>query len=238
MTAYISVKDECKRYCSGETIVINGEEQPDYEVEVKDIVEHYMYLSPSAYETAAGEAPEYNTQQLKYDTDTVEDESIGQRLTEEDAVLGVIYVSTIYNAMQESLGSLDVVTIVIIVSAAALAFIVLYNLTNINVSERERELSTIKVLGFYDKEVTMYVYRENIVLTLMGILFGLVLGIIMHRFVLQTAEIDMMRFSRHINLTSYLYSGMLMFLFSGVVMILMHFKLKYIDMIEALKVQE
>lgn len=140
--------------------------------------------------------------------------------------------------MQESLGSLDVVTIVIIVSAAALAFIVLYNLTNINVSERERELSTIKVLGFYDKEVTMYVYRENIVLTLMGILFGLVLGIIMHRFVLQTAEIDMMRFSRHINLTSYLYSGLLTFLFSGVVMILMHFKLKYIDMIEALKAME
>ncbi|WP_080145431.1 FtsX-like permease family protein [Marinilactibacillus piezotolerans] len=226
----------------GDSIQINGEEQADYDVEVKGIVEHYfehyVYLSPSAYEIAAGEAPEYNIQLLKYDTDTVEDESIGQRLIEEDAVLGVIYVSTIYNAMQESLGSLDVVTIVIIVSAAALAFIVLYNLTNINVSERERELSTIKVLGFYDKEVTMYVYRENIVLTLMGILFGLVLGIIMHRFVLQTAEIDMMRFSRHINLTSYLYSGLLTFLFSGVVMILMHFKLKYIDMIEALKAQE
>ena len=136
-----------------------------------------------------------------------------------------------------SLDSLDVVILVIILSAATLAFIVLYNLTNINVSERERETIQIKVLGFYDKEVTMYVYR-NIVLTLMGIIVGLGLGVIMQRFVLQTAEIDVMRFSRQINFTSFLFSGLLTFLFSGLVMILMHFKLKYIDMIEALKAQE
>ena len=149
-----------------------------------------------------------------------------------------MFVSAIYDTMQTSLDSLDVVILVVILSAATLAFIVLYNLTNINVSERERELSTIKVLGFYDKEVTMYVYRENLVLTLMGIIVGLGLGVIMQRFVLQTAEIDVMRFSRQINFTSFLFSGLLTFLFSGLVMILMHFKLKYIDMIEALKAQE
>lgn len=226
----------------GDTIQINGEDQEVYEVEVKGIVEHYfqhyVYMSPEAYETATKKDPVYNIRLLKYDTDAISDDEIGQTLNEKEAVQGVVFVSAIYDTMQSSLDSLDVVTLVIIVSAATLAFIVLYNLTNINVSERERELSTIKVLGFYDKEVTMYVYRENLVLTLMGIIVGLGLGVIMQRFVLQTAEIDVMRFSRQINFTSFLFSGLLTFLFSGLVMILMHFKLKYIDMIEALKAQE
>ncbi|WP_208560983.1 ABC transporter permease [Marinilactibacillus kalidii] len=226
----------------GDTIQINGNDQEVYDVEVTGTVEHYfqhfVYLSPSAYQAATGEDPVFNTRLLKYDTTEVEDSDIGQLLNAEEAVQGVTFVSVIYDTMQGSLDSLDVVTLVIIISAATLAFIVLYNLTNINVSERERELSTIKVLGFYDREVTMYVYRENLVLTLMGIIVGLALGVIMHRFVLNTAEIDVMRFSRQINLTSYLYSGLLTFLFSGLVMILMHFKLKYIDMIEALKAQE
>lgn len=226
----------------GDRIQINGNDQEVYDVEVKGTVEHYfqhfVYLSPEAFEGATGEEPVYNTRLLEYDTDEVEDTAVGQLLNAEEAVQGVTFVSVVYDSMQGSLDSLDVVTLVIIISAATLAFIVLYNLTNINVSERERELSTIKVLGFYDKEVTMYVYRENLVLTLMGIIFGLGLGVIMHRFVINTAEVDMMRFSRHINFTSYLYSGLLTFLFSGLVMILMHFKLKYIDMIEALKAQE
>lgn len=228
----------------GDMIQVNGDDQEVYEVEVQGIVEHYfqhyVYMSPTAYETATGNVPEYNTRLLNYDTDVVsnEDEEIGQALNSEEAVQGVVFVSVVFDSMQSSLDSLDVVTLVIIVSAATLAFIVLYNLTNINVSERERELSTIKVLGFYDKEVTMYVYRENLVLTLMGIVAGLILGVIMHRFVINTAEVDLMRFSRHINFTSYLYSGLLTFLFSGLVMVLMHFKLKYIDMIEALKAQE
>lgn len=226
----------------GDTIQIDGDDQEVYEVEVKGIVEHYfqhyVYMSPEAYEKATEKSPVYNTRLLKYNTETINDDEIGEVLNAEEAVQGVVFVSAIYDTMQGSLDSLDVVTLVIIISAATLAFIVLYNLTNINVSERERELSTIKVLGFYDKEVTMYVYRENLVLTLMGIIFGLGLGVIMQRFVLQTAEIDVMRFSRQINFTSFLFSGLLTFLFSGLVMILMHFKLKFIDMIEALKAQE
>lgn len=226
----------------GDTIQIDGDDQEVYEVEVKGIVEHYfqhyVYMSPEAYEKVTEKSPVYNTRLLKYNTEAINDDEIGEVLNAEEAVQGVVFVSAIYDTMQGSLDSLDVVTLVIIISAATLAFIVLYNLTNINVSERERELSTIKVLGFYDKEVTMYVYRENLVLTLMGIIFGLGLGVIMQRFVLQTAEIDVMRFSRQINFTSFLFSGLLTFLFSGLVMILMHFKLKFIDMIEALKAQE
>lgn len=226
----------------GDTIQIDGDDQEVYEVEVKGIVEHYfqhyVYMSPEAYEKVTEKSPVYNTRLLKYNTEAINDDEIGEVLNAEEAVQGVVFVSAIYDTMQGSLDSLDVVILVIIISAATLAFIVLYNLTNINVSERERELSTIKVLGFYDKEVTMYVYRENLVLTLMGIIFGLGLGVIMQRFVLQTAEIDVMRFSRQINFTSFLFSGLLTFLFSGLVMILMHFKLKFIDMIEALKAQE
>lgn len=226
----------------GDTIQIDGDDQEVYEVEVKGIVEHYfqhyVYMSPESYEKVTEKSPVYNTRLLKYNTEAINDDEIGEVLNAEEAVQGVVFVSAIYDTMQGSLDSLDVVTLVIIISAATLAFIVLYNLTNINVSERERELSTIKVLGFYDKEVTMYVYRENLVLTLMGIIFGLGLGVIMQRFVLQTAEIDVMRFSRQINFTSFLFSGLLTFLFSGLVMILMHFKLKFIDMIEALKAQE
>lgn len=116
-----------------------------------------------------------------------------------------------------------------------LAFVVLYNLTNINVSERIRELSTIKVLGFYPKEVTMYVYRENIFLTILGIGIGYGLGLFLHRFVIRTAEIDELLISPAIHVTSFIFSGLLTVLFAAIVMIFMHWKLKKIDMIEALK---
>src|SRR5699024_9728954 len=143
-----------------------------------------------------------NTQLLKYNAGSVDEENLGNALTAEESVVGVNFVSLIYDAFSDTLKSLDIVTIVLIVSAALLAIVVLYNLTNINVSGRIRELSTIKVLGFYDKEVTMYIYRENIVLTAMGIVAGLGIGVLLHHFVLQTAEIDMLMFSRIINLSS------------------------------------
>ncbi|MGL5686456.1 MAG: ABC transporter permease, partial [Vagococcus fluvialis] len=114
----------------------------------------------------------------------------------------------------------------------------LYNLTNINISERIRELSTIKVLGFYDKEVTMYVYRENNILTLVGILLGCVLGKLLHGFVIKTAEVDLMMFPPDIHFISYVYSAILTLLFSTVVMFVMHRRLRKVDMIEALKSTE
>lgn len=226
----------------GDTIVVEPTDSASFEVEITDIaeqyVQHYIYLSPEAYAGLVDDENDFNTRLLRYDTEQVEDDQLGQALTSEDAVQGVAFAGSIQETFQDSMDSLDVVTLVLIVSAASLAFVVLYNLTNINVSERIRELSTIKVLGFYDKEVTLYVYRENFVLTVLGILIGFVLGVIMHRFVLQTAEIDIMRFSRQISMTSYLYSFLLMFFFSSLVMVVMHFKLKRIDMVEALKTQD
>ncbi|MEG2708031.1 MAG: ABC transporter permease, partial [Vagococcus sp.] len=131
--------------------------------------------------------------------------------------INVSFTSKIGSAMDDTMGSLNVVVWVLIISAAMLAFIVLYNLTNINISERIRELSTIKVLGFYDKEVTMYVYRENNILTALGILLGCVLGKLLHGFVIKTAEVDMMMFPPDIHPVSYLYSALLTILFSTVV---------------------
>lgn len=152
--------------------------------------------------------------------------------------MAIILQSDIFDLIETSLGSLEVVTMVLIVSAGALAFIVLYNLTNINVSERVRELSTIKVLGFFDKEVTTYVYRETLTLTIMGIIVGMGTGIILNRFILDTAELDFLMFVREIHGSSYLYATLLMLGFSMIVMTVMHFKLKHIDMLEALKTKD
>jgi putative ABC transport system permease protein len=133
------------------------------------------------------------------------------------------------------LSTLDLVVFVLIISAALLAFVVLYNLNNINITERRRELATLKVLGFFDGEVSAYVFRENVVLTVIGAAAGVVLGKILHQFVIVTVEVDEVMFGRVINLPSYIYSIILTFLFAAFVNWLMHFKLKKIDMVESLK---
>lgn len=226
----------------GDTLALEDADNQPIEVTISQITEnylqHFVYLSPEYYESVVGEVPEANTQLLNFnETENWEDE-FGQQLTQLDAVVGVTFTSFISEAFKDTLESLVVVTIVLVVSAALLAFVVLYNLTNINVSERIRELSTIKVLGFYDKEVTMYVYRENFLLTLMGIAAGLLLGLLLHGFVLNTAELDIMMFSPVIAASSYVYSALLTILFSTIVMLFMHIKLKNVDMLEALKTVE
>lgn len=209
---------------------------------VEHYVDHYVYMSPTLYEQTFGEAPDFDARFVQYNSDAsrpeADEESFRQQIAEEPAALAIILQSDIFDLIETSLGSLEVVTMVLIVSAGALAFIVLYNLTNINVSERVRELSTIKVLGFFDKEVTTYVYRETLTLTIMGIIVGMGTGIILNRFILDTAELDFLMFVREIHGTSYLYATLLMLGFSMIVMTVMHFKLKHIDMLEALKTKD
>ena len=137
--------------------------------------------------------------------------------------------------VQDMLKSLDMVIWVLIISAGLLAFVVLYNLNNINITERRRELATLKVLGFYDGEVAAYVYRENIYLTVIGIWVGVVLGMILHRYVILTCEIDLMMFGRTIRPMSYVYSMLITALFSLFVNGVMFFRLRKIDMVESLK---
>ncbi|RSU09719.1 hypothetical protein CBF29_10995 [Vagococcus elongatus] len=228
----------------GDTFEMTDDEDQTYEFKVADIVEnyamHYVYGTPAYYEKMFGESPSYQTDLLIFNEKLTskEEDVLSTKLMEVDNVLNVTFTSDASKSMSDMIGSLNIVVWVLIICAGLLAFIVLYNLTNINVSERIRELSTIKVLGFYPNEVTMYVYRENNILTWLGIIVGMVLGKLLHTFVLQTAEVDMVMFSPTIHWESFVYAGILTLLFSGIVMYVMHRKLKNIDMIEALKSNE
>lgn len=223
----------------GDSIEIRNDEMQTYQIPIQAVTEnyvnHYIYLTPSLYEEIFIQAAEPTTDLLLFDEPESWERSFGSEVMGEQAVALVTFINSVDRSFAETLGSLDVVTLVLIVSAASLAFVVLYSLTNINVSERIRELSTIKVLGFYDMEVSMYIYRESLVLTLLGILFGFVLGKILSTVVLKMVEIDFMMFPPTIMPISYLYAGLLSLLFSSVVMLIMHRKLKQVDMIEALK---
>lgn len=137
--------------------------------------------------------------------------------------------------LDDTLKSLNYVVVILIVSAGLLAFVVLYNLSNVNISERIRELATIKVLGFYDKEVYNYVTRETVILTLIGIILGMFGGYLLTYFILGTCEINMLRFSKIINPMSYVYSALITIVFTLIVNVVTYFALKKIDMIESLK---
>lgn len=221
-------------------ITVKNAQNNKFTIKVSAITEnyamHYLYMTPSYYQQIFDEKPVYNLDLLMLnDTSQKTETDFAEKLVDSKSILNVTFSSNVSSMLTDTLDSLNIVIVVLITSAALLAFVVLYNLTNINVSERVRELSTIKVLGFYPKEVTMYVYRENIILTLMGIVTGFVLGFFLHRFIITTAEVDQMMFSPAIDWTSYLFSSILTLVFASVVMIVMHIKLKRIDMIEALK---
>lgn len=220
----------------GDVITFQDSDANTYEVRVDAITENYyghnLYLSPEYYEEVFNKAITYNAQLLKFNLEQNED-SVQSILMDTDKVINVTLVSALENSSMDS--SLDIVMLVLIVSSGCLAFVVLYNLININVSERIRELSTIKVLGFFDNEVTMYIFRENIILTLLGILVGSVMGKVLFSFILMTAETDTMMMVPDIYMGSYIISGCMTLMFAFLVMLMMHIKLKHIDMIDALK---
>ena len=162
-------------------------------------------------------------------------ETLGNEILKYPAALSISYTSSTAGQVERMLGSLGAVIWVLIISAGMLAFVVLYNLNNINITERQRELATLKVLGFYDGEVSQYVFRENVLLSFIGILAGAVFGIFLHRYVITTVEVDAVMFGRNIKTPSFIYSGIITFGFSMFVNMVMHFKLKKIDMVESLK---
>ena len=225
----------------GDTIELKNGDNEIFEVTISGITEnyvgHFAYFSPTYYEEIFGEIPTYNSELLLFsEALTNEQENqIANDLMKQDRVLNVTFLSDSSTALDDTTEILNIVVWLLIISAGLLAFIVLYNLNNINISERIRELSTIKVLGFYNKEVTMYIYRENIFLTLFGIIAGLFLGQILHGYVLATVELDMLMFSPEIHLLSYLYSSLITLFFTIIVGFVMYQKLKHVDMIEALK---
>ncbi|MEG0154681.1 MAG: FtsX-like permease family protein [Lachnospiraceae bacterium] len=207
---------------------------------ITDITEnymgHYIYVSPKLYENIYNKEPKYNSVMFKI-TDFSNQRLLkaGGNILEHKDVLNVSYNNSMKERLNDMLKSLNLVIVVLIISAGMLAFVVLYNLNNINITERQRELATIKVLGFYDTEVAAYVYRENILLTLIGALAGVGMGIVLHRFIIVTVEIEEVMFGRNINWISFLYSILFTLGFSAFVNWVMYFKLKRIDMVESLK---
>ena len=224
----------------GDQLTIEDKDRGDQTVTIGAICEnymsHYLYLSPEKYEELYGKPIEYNT--IIYSVKDGKDdqiEKIGTKLLAMDGVLNVSYTSSIEGRLDDMLRSLNLVIVVLIVSAGMLAFVVLYNLNNINITERQRELATLKVLGFYDGEVASYVYRENILLTIIGSVVGMVLGNFLHRYTILTVEVEEAMFGRQIHWQSYLYSFLFTVAFSLFVNWVMFYKLKKIDMVESLK---
>lgn len=224
----------------GDAISLLEDETSSVEATVLGIAEnylyHYIYMTPALYQQLYGEAPEYNTVLLSVDDlDETQENQLSTELMALDGITSVSFIHELQTTVDDMMRSLDLVIWVLIISAGLLAFVVLYNLNNINITERHRELATLKVLGFFDGEVAAYVYRENVLLTILGILAGILIGVGLHRYLIQTVELDYMMFGQTIQPPSYLYSILLTVVFSVIVNFFVFFKLRKIDMIESLK---
>ena len=225
----------------GDTFLIDGDARAN--VTVAGIFEHYtghfIYMTPGYYEKTFGTPAETGAYLLTLESD---DEELCSALFEELLSLNGVAATTrmrdTQDTYQHSMERIDFVVVIVILAAAALAVVVLYNLSNINITERLRELATIKLLGFYDGEVSAYVYRENIVLTFIGIAVGILMGHYLHTWLVLSTEIDLMMFGRETDPKSYLYAAVLTALFSFLVNLIAHFKMKKIDMVESLKSAE
>lgn len=224
----------------GETIKLDGIGDSIQEVKVSNITEnyisHYVYMSKELYTKLYDEEYKPNVLLVEDDNLTKEqEEKITSELLDTGKVSGVSLNKTIMTTLDETLSSLNYVVVILIVSAGLLAFVVLYNLANVNISERIRELATIKVLGFYDKEVYNYISRETVLLTIIGIALGLVAGYFLNYYIIRTCEINMLRFAKVINPLSYLYAILITVAFTLIVNVITYFALKKIDMISSLK---
>ncbi len=225
---------------AGDPITLTEDDGTTVSIPVAYIMEnymsHYLYMTGALYRETFDQEPVYGDALITLTQDApLTQEELGKRLLEYPAALSISYTSSIAEQLERMLTSLEAVIVVLIVSAGMLAFVVLYNLNNINITERKRELATLKVLGFYDQEVSQYVFRENLLLTVFGIMAGVVMGTLLHRYVITTVEVDAAMFGRQINGPSFLYSALFTCGFSLCVNLLMYFRLKKIDMVESLK---
>lgn len=224
----------------GDNVLIHDEDNKQATVKVSGVMEmyinNYIFMTSEYYSQVFGYTPD-NNRILGILTSDGEDiqSVIGDRYLTDNNVKSLTFVKANITRFENMIQSLDLVTWVLIISAGMLAFVVLYNLTNVNISERIREIATIKVLGFYDREVGEYVYRENIILTLIGGVFGLLLGMALHAYIMTTIELDGVMFGTKINISSFLISYGITILFSLLINIFMYPSLKKIPMVESLK---
>lgn len=224
----------------GDNVLIHDEDNKQATVKVSGVMEmyinNYIFMTSEYYSQVFGYTPDNNRILgiLTSDGDDIQS-VIGDRYLTDNNVKSLTFVKANITRFENMIQSLDLVTWVLIISAGMLAFVVLYNLTNVNISERIREIATIKVLGFYDREVGEYVYRENIILTLIGGVFGLLLGMALHAYIMTTIELDGVMFGTKINISSFLISYGITILFSLLINVFMYPSLKKIPMVESLK---
>lgn len=225
---------------AGDMITIKEDEtaEPVGDVRVAGVVENYLssyiYMTPNIYKALYGETASLNAALIKVDP-SADTNAVAEDLLDINGVTSVSMNATTQAQVNSMLGNLNVIIAVMILAAGLLAFIVLYNLNNINITERRRELATLKVLGFYPGELAAYVYRENVILTLFGTVLGMGLGFVLHWFVMQTVETETVMFGAEMRFTSYLFAILLTIVFAVLVNALMYFRMKKIDMIESLK---
>lgn len=226
----LSAGDEFTFTCGGEEITAK------VSAVTENYTLHFVYMTENLYEKLCGAKPSYNTYfTIMKDTGDEAQKEMGERLMSLDGVQALSFVKDNRESFGNTVKNLNYVVILIIVSAAMLAFVVLYNLTNINITERIREIATIKVLGFYDNEVSAYVFRENILLTLIGDAIGLGAGVWLHRFVIRVAQTDSVMFGRTLPLWCFVAAFVLTLIFALLVDFIMHFRLKKVSMVESLK---
>ena len=225
----------------GDEIKIVNSDDKACSVKVNAITEnyiyHYIYMTPNLYNELYDTRVGYNVVYVNTIEMTEEQEdTLGEQiLSNSDYISGVTFMSNTESIFSEVMNNMDLVVWILIISAGLLAFVVLYNLLNANITERIRELATIKVLGFYDKEVYDYISRETIILTILGMLVGVGGGYFLTLYIIKTCEIDMLMFNPQITVWSYLFGVLITALFAIIVNIITYFSLKKIDMIESLK---
>jgi len=221
----------------GDYLYFKDNANHNYAIKIQAIMEnyifHYIFLKESYYHKLTGEEVSYNTLYGKLTENNYD--TIANELMQEDAIVNVSFTHDLIERFDKIIHGLNNIVAVILLSACLLAIVVLYNLATINITERIREIASLKVLGFYNKEVSSYIFREIYILTFLGIVVGLFLGIYLHRFVMITAEMDMIMFEKEIQWISYVLAAFLSVLFSFVVNLIINHKLKKIDMIESLK---
>ncbi|MGN0261828.1 MAG: ABC transporter permease, partial [Eggerthellaceae bacterium] len=196
---------------------------------------HYVYLTADAYRQIWGEDPVYDRLLVDGADEHGNHAQFSSAVRTIDGVNTVAFNKDVVETYREMLSSVNMVVVVLVLAAMALAFIVLYNLTNINIMERQREIATLKVLGFMPREVSAYIFRETMILSAIGALIGLVLGVFMESFVVITAEVEMVMFGREIHPTSFIGAFLLTLVFTVIVMLVMKRRLAKVDMVESLK---
>lgn len=224
----------------GDSIPIDNGDGVKKDIKITGISENYVghaiYMTPSYYKSVYHTTAKNTTLLgIMKTVDSDQEEVLGNAFMKQAGIDSVTFYSGIAASFEDTISSLSFIVVVLIISAGLLAFVVLYNLTNVNISERLREIATIKVLGFYDNEVSAYVYRENIILTLIGALVGLALGVVLHSLIMSLAELDTVMFGRNIYAISFVYSVLITMGFSIIVNLVMYRKLKKIPMVESLK---